>query len=74
MIKWLLSYIHPYPIKVGDKFVYDSDYPFYNSNDIYEVVEIKGKFCKLKMGVIFTQREKQTLRAFFTKINEYDSL
>ena len=69
MIKWLLSYIRPYPIKVVDKFVYDSDYPFYNSDDIYEVVEIKDKFCKMKLGSILTKREKQTLRAFYTKIN-----
>lgn len=56
MIKWLLSYIYPYPIKVGDKFVHDSDFPFYNKDEIYEVVEIRGKFCKMKLSVIFTQR------------------
>lgn len=46
MIKWLLSYIRPYPIKVGDKFVYDYNYPFYNTYDIHEVVEEKGNFVK----------------------------
>lgn len=69
MIKWLLSYIRPYPIKVGDKFVYDLNYPFYNNDEIYEVVEIKDKYCKMKLSVIFTEKEKQILRAFYTKIN-----